>query len=94
MNTGLESSSFNFGIQKKNAHRGFSIDYYLTNQNIEYSKSFTYRKPTGFYEAINAPRPIFERDFSYDIDNPKQVVEHHLVKLNAYNDFKTSVNCL
>ncbi len=88
MNTGLESSSFNFGIQKKNAHRGFSLDYYLTNQNIGILRASHIGSPQDFYEAMNAPRPIFERDFSYDIDNPRQVVEHHLVKLNAYNDFK------
>ncbi|WP_407482960.1 TonB-dependent receptor [Elizabethkingia meningoseptica] len=88
MNTGLESSSFNFGIQKKNAHRGFSLDYYLTNQNIGIFRGSHIGSLKDFYEAVNAPRPIYERDFSYDIDNPKQVVEHHLVKLNAYNDFK------
>ncbi|OPC31905.1 TonB-dependent receptor [Elizabethkingia meningoseptica] len=88
MNTGLESSSFNFGIQKKNAHRGFSLDYYLTNQNIGILRASHIGSPQDFYEAMNAPRPIFERDFNYDIDNPRQVVEHHLVKLNAYNDFK------
>lgn len=88
MNTGLESSSFNFGIQKKNAHRGFSLDYYLTNQNIGILRASHIGSPQDFYEAMNAPRPIFERDFSYDIGNPRQVVEHHLVKLNAYNDFK------
>lgn len=88
MNTGLESSSFNFGIQKKNAHRGFSLDYYLTNQNIGILRASHIGSPQDFYEAMNAPRPIFERDFSYDIDNPRQLVEHHLVKLNAYNDFK------
>ncbi|OPB95904.1 TonB-dependent receptor [Elizabethkingia meningoseptica] len=88
MNTGLESSSFNFGIQKKNAHRGFSLDYYLTNQNIGIFRGSHIGSLKDFYEAVNAPRPIYERNFSYDIDNPKQVVEHHLVKLNAYNDFK------
>jgi iron complex outermembrane receptor protein len=88
MNTGLESSSFNFGIQKKNAHRGFSIDYYLTNQNLGIFRGSHIGSLKDFYAAVNAPRPIYERNFSYDIDNPKQVVEHHLVKLNAYNDFK------
>lgn len=88
MNTGLESSSFNFGIQKKNAHRGFSIDYYLTNQNIGIFRGSHIGSLKDFYAAVNAPRPIYERNFSYDIDNPKQVVEHHLVKFNAYNDFK------
>ncbi|MCT3648122.1 TonB-dependent receptor [Elizabethkingia anophelis] len=88
MNTGLESSSFNFGVQKKNAHRGFSIDYYLTNQNLGIFRGSHIGSLKDFYAAINAPRPIYERNFSYDIDNPKQVVEHHLVKFNAYNDFK------
>ncbi|NAW51420.1 TonB-dependent receptor [Elizabethkingia argentiflava] len=88
MNTGMESSSFNFGVQKKSVHRGFSLDYYLTHRKMGILRATHIGSVRGLYEAINSSRPIFERKFSYDIDSPQQVVEHHLLKLNAYDDFK------
>lgn len=37
--------------------------------------------------AINSDRPLIVRDFTYDIDVPRQEVTHHLAKLNAFNRF-------
>lgn len=87
MNTGIQNSSFNFGVQKKNVHSGISLDYYLTNQNIGILRASHIGNMLDFYEAINAPEPLFQRPFAYSIENPRQVVEHHLAKLNAYYDF-------
>lgn len=37
---------------------------------------------TDLYQAINNQKPAVIKDFTYDIDNPKQEVQHHLVKWN------------
>ncbi|RXM51006.1 hypothetical protein, partial [Chryseobacterium sp. CH1] len=38
--------------------------------------------------ALTSPEPIYQRDFSYDIDNPKQEIEHHIAKVSAYKRFE------
>jgi iron complex outermembrane receptor protein len=38
--------------------------------------------------AINSGTPLIIRDFTYDIDAPKQDVTHHLFKLRGFKNFK------
>ncbi|MCB4235620.1 hypothetical protein LDL59_12415 [Kaistella anthropi] len=40
-----------------------------------------------FYKAINLGQPYFLDEFSYNIENPKQEVSHHLAKISAYKRF-------
>ncbi|MDT0554916.1 TonB-dependent receptor [Patiriisocius hiemis] len=37
--------------------------------------------------AINSERPLIIRDFTYDIDVPRQEVTHHLAKISAFKKF-------
>lgn len=88
MNTGLQNSSFSFGVQKQEFKRGFSFDYYLTNQTIGILRSSHIGSPEDLAQALSSQTPIFTRDFSYEIGNPTQDVEHHLAKLSAYQRFE------
>lgn len=38
--------------------------------------------------SINSGVPLIIRDFTYDIDNPKQDVTHHLFKIRGFKNFK------
>src|SRR5699024_614536 len=38
--------------------------------------------------ALDSEKPLIIRDFTYDIDAPKQNVSHHLVKLKYFQRFK------
>lgn len=87
-NTGQENSSFNFGIQKKNAHSGFSLDYYLTQQVLGISRASHIGSLQDFYDVVQAGKPLVITPFSHKINHPKQEVTHHLVKLKAYQDFE------
>lgn len=87
MNTGLQNSSFSFGIQNQNYDRGISADYYLTNQSIGILRSSHISSSEDLYEALTSQQPIFTRKFSYLVDNPKQEIEHHIVKLAGYKRF-------
>lgn len=88
MNTGLESSGFNFGVQKMTFEKGFSFDYYLTKSTVGILRSSHVGNSEDLRNALTSLAPIYQRDFSYDIDNPKQEIEHHIAKVSAYKRFE------
>lgn len=87
-NTGMDFSSFNFTVQNNSYEKGISFDYYLTNQNIGILRD-SHVSSTGDYDrAMNANPPVYSGKFSYDIDNPRQVIEHHIAKVSAFKRFE------
>ncbi|MCU7618027.1 TonB-dependent receptor [Chryseobacterium sp. PBS4-4] len=88
-NTGMDFSSFNFTVQNNTYEKGISFDYYLTNQNIGILRD-SHVSTTGDYDrAMTATIPVYSGNFSYDIDNPRQVIEHHIAKVSAFKRFST-----
>ncbi|PZU79773.1 MAG: TonB-dependent receptor, partial [Chryseobacterium sp.] len=87
-NTGSDFSSFNFTLQKNTFKNGISFDYYLTNQNLGILRDSHVSIPKEYEAAMNTPVPFYSGNFSYDIDNPRQLVEHHLAKVSAFNRFE------
>ncbi|CAH0278822.1 TonB-dependent receptor [Chryseobacterium sp. Bi04] len=88
MNTGMDFSSFNFTVQKNEYEKGISFDYYLTNQNIGIYRGSHVGNNNDFYNAMTLKIPVYTGDFSYDIDNPRQVIEHHIAKVSAFKRFE------
>ncbi|MCQ9640790.1 TonB-dependent receptor [Chryseobacterium sp. WG14] len=88
MNTGMDFSSFNFTVQKNEYDKGISFDYYLTNQNIGIYRGSHVGNNNDFYNAMTLKIPVYTGDFSYDIDNPRQVIEHHIAKVSAFKRFE------
>jgi len=87
-NTGMDFSSFNFTVQNNTYERGISFDYYLTNQNIGILRDSHVSSSEDFYRAMTTKLPAYSGDFSYDIDNPRQVIEHHIAKVSAFKRFE------
>ena len=87
-NTGSDFSSFNFTVQKNSFKSGISFDYYLTNQNLGILRDSHVSTPRDYEAAMNTPIPFYSGKFSYDIDNPRQLVEHHLAKIAAFHRFE------
>lgn len=88
MNTGSEFNSFGFSLQNVGFLQGISLDYSITNQEIGIFRGSHIGNLEDFYKALNSDVPLYQRDFSYDINNPKQIVQHHLTKISAYNRFE------
>ena len=88
MNTGMNFSSFGFTIQNNSFLQGISLDYSLTDQEIGIFRGSHIGNLEDFYTVLNSDMPIYTRDFSYSIDNPKQQIQHHLAKVSAYKRFK------
>ncbi|EJL74803.1 TonB-dependent receptor [Chryseobacterium populi] len=88
MNTGMDFSSFNFTVQKNSYEQGISFDYYLTNQNIGIYRGSHMGNNNDFYNATTYKIPVYTGTFSYDIDNPRQLIEHHIAKVSAFKRFE------
>lgn len=86
-NTGAEVNSFNFSFGNHGFMQGFDVSYSGVNQEFGIYKGAHLGNNYDAYMAINFGQPYFLDDFSYDITNPKQDVEHHIVKLSAYKRF-------
>ncbi|MGV4415233.1 TonB-dependent receptor [Chryseobacterium sp. T1] len=86
-NTGAEINSFNFSFGNRSFNQGFDVSYSGIQQEFGIYKGAHLGSPEDFYKAINLGQNYFQDNFSYNIDNPKQEVNHHIVKLAAYKRF-------
>lgn len=86
-NTGAEVGSFNFSFGNHAFMQGFDVSYTGIQQEFGIFKGAHLGGPEDFYNAINFGQPYFLDDFSYNIDNPKQEVSHHIAKVSAYKRF-------
>lgn len=87
-NTGQNFNSFNFSLQNNSFKKGIALDYNLTQQTIGILRDSHVSAPSDYARAMSVLVPVYSGDFSYDLDNPKQEIDHHLVKLSGYNRFK------
>ena len=88
MNTGLQNSSFGFTVQNNTFLQGISFDYSVTDSEIGIYRGSDLGNLEDFYKALTSDIPIYERDFSYSINNPKQEVQHHIGKISAFKRFE------
>ncbi|HMP98213.1 MAG TPA: carboxypeptidase-like regulatory domain-containing protein [Cyclobacteriaceae bacterium] len=86
-NTGLEEVNFSAALGYKTDAQGFELYLSSFNAEIGILRSAHAGSLTDLNNGINNDTPWFVRDFSYDIDNPKQKIGHHLLKLNAFKNF-------
>lgn len=87
-NTGTDFSSFNFSLQHNTFKKGLSLDYYLTNQNLGILRDSHVSSKNDYARAMAVAVPVYSGKFSYDIQNPRQLIEHHIAKVAAYNRFE------
>ena len=88
MNTGLQNQSFSFTVQNNTFLQGISFDYSVTDSEIGIYRGSDLGNLEDFYKALTSDIPIYERDFSYSINNPKQDVQHHIAKISAFKRFE------
>ncbi len=87
-NTGLNSKGVSARFGKNNFQSGFEVYYSYLENEIGILRSAHIGSIKGLANSINAPRPLFVENFSYDISQPKQEVIHHLFKASYYKRFK------
>ena len=84
-NTGGEEANFSLQLEKSWNEKMF-VDFYAStfNTTLGVLRGSHIGNTNDLEQALISDVPLFtEPDFSYDIDEPKQQVSHHLVKLKS-----------
>jgi iron complex outermembrane receptor protein len=79
-NSGKEEKAFSFGVLRHLDQWDFKLNYSFVDQNFALLRSSIANSPDSFIRAINSNEPIIINPFSYDINEPKQITQHHLAK--------------
>lgn len=86
-NTGAEENGINFVFGKRKFMNGFSVSYNGIQQEFGIFKGSHLGGPEDFYQAVNSGNTLFTGNFSYAIEAPRQKVQHHTLKLDAYKRY-------
>ncbi len=81
-NTGIQEGNLSTGIGIMLKGWDISAYYALYHQELAILRSAHIGNLTDLQNAISSDRPLIVNPFSYNLDNPKQQVEHHLGKLH------------
>lgn len=87
-NTGSESYASSFEIGKKTFEKGWSFLVSHVSNEIGILRGAHVGNRDDLNEAISSPRPLIIEPFSYDIDEPRQDVEHWIAKVNYFRRFE------
>ena len=80
-NSGKEEQSFGFGSMYHHNNIDVKFNYSYVDQNLALLRSSVAESGNSFIRAINSDEPIIIRDFSYDINEPNQLTQHHFGKV-------------
>ena len=82
-NTGMEEHSANAGFRYHLPQWDFKAYYSYVSQNLGLLRASVAETGNALARAIAAEQPLFIRDFSYRIMEPRQNATHHLAKLDV-----------
>lgn len=86
-NTGNREKNFSGNVGYKGENQGYSFFYSYFNADIGILRSSHISGMSDLIRAINSGQPQIIRDFTYDINAPRQELQHHLGKINYYTFF-------
>lgn len=86
-NTGAQINAFNFSVGNQNFKNGFELSYSGIQQEFGIFRGAHLESPEDYYRALTFGQPYYLDNFDYNIDHPKQEVNHHILKLSAYKRF-------
>lgn len=87
-NSGLKSINASLRFGYNSFEKGFDAYYSVVKNDVAILASSHIGNVNDLVAAINNEEPRIIEDFSYDIDNPRQSILHHLGKVEAYKRFK------
>jgi len=86
-NTGNRENNFSGGIGYKGEKSGFSGFFSYYNAQIGILRASHIGNIADLVSAINNGTPNVVNDFTYNINAPKQEVQHYLAKMQYYHKF-------
>ncbi|PHR93886.1 MAG: TonB-dependent receptor [Leeuwenhoekiella sp.] len=87
-NTGVSENDFSVGFGLDKFTYGFDAYYSMYDAEIGILRASHIGNVSDLVRAINSGEPDVIRDFTYDINAPKQDVRHHLAKLSVFKRFE------
>ena len=81
-NSGKEERAFNIGLHYHLNNFDIKIYYNYVDINLGLLRSSMFHSGDAISRAISSDIPLFIRPFSFDINEPNQLVKHHLTKAN------------
>ncbi|MAD59152.1 MAG: TonB-dependent receptor [Flammeovirgaceae bacterium] len=79
-NSGKEEIGLNLGLHYHLNNFDIKLYYSYVDVNLALLRSSIFHSGNAISRAINSEIPLFIRPFSYDINEPNQLVNHHLGK--------------
>ncbi len=79
-NTGKEEKAFSFGLLHHKNKWDFKAFYSFIDQNLGLLRASFVSSPDAIIQAFNADTPTPADPFSYSINDPNQIIQHHLAK--------------
>lgn len=86
-NTGTQQKATSILIAKKNYKSGFEAYYSFVENQLGILRASHIGNLSDLIQAIEQKKPWYVDDFTYDINNPKQHIFHHLGKISAFFRF-------
>lgn len=83
-NTGTLENNYSLGVGYHKENFGAELFFSTFDAEIAILRSAHIGNLTDLERAIGRDKPLFIEDFSYDINNPYQAVNHKLLKANAH----------
>ncbi len=87
-NTASQENAFTFSFGKRSFEEGIELYYSGNSQEFGIFRGSHLGFSEEYFNVVSSGNTLYTGDFSYDIDNPKQEVSHHLAKLEAYKRFQ------
>ena len=81
-NSGKEEIGLNLGLHYHLNDFDIKLYYSYVDINLAMLRSSIFHSGNAISRAISSDTPLFIRPFSYDINEPNQLVDHHLTKVN------------
>ena len=81
-NSGKEEKGFNIGLHYHLNNFDIKFYYSYVDVNLALLRSSVFHSGNAISRAISSEEPLFVRPFSFDINEPNQLVDHHLAKVN------------
>ncbi|MCS5489697.1 TonB-dependent receptor [Algoriphagus limi] len=83
-NTGMSEMNFSGALNYTSSKIGTELYYSFFNTELGILRDAHTGNLSDLEEIIENGRPFTNADFTYEINNPKQIVSHHLAKLKAH----------
>ncbi|MGX1930345.1 TonB-dependent receptor [Flagellimonas sp. 2504JD4-2] len=87
-NTGVQEIGASLQFGKRQFTWGWDARYSYFNTEIAILRASHIGNVDDLIRSINSGQPAIIRSFTYDLQNPRQEVTHHLGKLNFYKRFE------